>query len=274
MQAALREGAGVFMNWLNKLEKKFGRYAIPNITVGLILGQVMFFVFAMSGRFILERVVLVPDLVIAGEWWRLFTFLFIPPLLNPVFAFFAWYLFYLMGSALEGRWGAFRYNLFILVGWGVTVAVSFLYPGHQATNIFIGGSVFLAFAHLYPEFQLYIFFILPVKIKWLALITWISYAYQFITGTGSTRLLILASISNYLLFFGRDIYLTARSGKRRMAAQAREISGRNEPFHTCAKCGITDISHPHMEFRYCSDCGGLGYCKDHIFNHEHEKKKA
>lgn len=261
------------MSWLNNLERKFRRYAVPNITVYLILGQVMFFVFAVSGRFILERVVLVPERVLDGEWWRLITFLFIPPTRSPIFAFFAWYLFYLMGSALENRWGAFRYNLFILIGWLVTVAVSFLAPYYPATNVFIGGSVFLAFAYLYPEFQLYIFFILPVRIKWLALITWVSYFYQFATGGWGTKLMILASLSNYLLFFGKDIYLSVKSGRRRMAVQAREIASRSQPFHTCAVCGITDRSHPQMEFRYCSDCGGLGYCKDHIFNHEHAKKK-
>ena len=191
---------------------------------------------------------------------------------EPVFAFFAWYLFYLMGSALEGHWGAFRYNIFLLVGYIVTVAVSFLFPYSAATNIFIGGSVFLAFAYLYPDFQLYIFFVLPVKIKWLALLTWIGYGYEVLVGSWSTRLLVLASISNYLLFFGRDIYLSIRMGNRRMVAQARDFTGKKEPFHTCAACGITDLSNPQMEFRYCSECGGLGYCKEHIFNHEHVKK--
>lgn len=259
------------MNWLNSFERRFRRYAISNITVYLILGQVLFFIFAVSGRFILDRIVLIPAQVMAGEWWRLITFLFIPPLTNPIFAFFAWYLFYLMGSALENHWGAFRYNLFILIGYLVTVAVSFLFPYHAATNIFIGGSIFLAFAYLYPDFTLYIFFILPVKIKWLALLTWVGYAYQIIVGPWSTRLLVLASISNYLLFFGKDIYLTVKTGNRRMATQAREFAAKKEPFHRCEVCGITDLSHPRMEFRYCSQCGGLGYCTDHIFNHNHVK---
>jgi len=140
------------MGWIDKLERKLRRLAIPNVTVYLILGQVLFFIFVLSGRFILDRVVLIPVRVLAGEWWRLITFLFIPPLTNPIFAFFAWYLFYLMGSALEGRWGAFRYNLFLLIGYIVTVAVTFLFPYSAATNIFIGGSVFLAFAYLYPDF--------------------------------------------------------------------------------------------------------------------------
>jgi hypothetical protein len=262
------------MDLLNSLERKFRRWAIPNITLYLILGQVLFFVIALSGRFILGRVVLVPELVLSGEWWRLITFVFVPPLTNPIFAFFAWYLFYLMGSALEGHWGAFRYNLFLLVGYLMTVTVSFLVPYSAATNIFLAGSVFLAFAYLYPEFQLYIFFILPVKIKWLAILTWIGYAYQILVGSWSTRLMVLASIGNFLLFFGKDIYLTIRMGRRRMTAQVREYSSKKEPFHRCAVCGITDLSHPQMEFRYCSECGGLGYCKDHIFNHEHVKKNS
>ena len=260
------------MRLLDTLDRKFRRYAIPNVTLYLILGQVLFFVFQMSGRFILERVLLIPDRVLMGEWWRLITFLFIPPLTNPIFAFFAWYMFYLMGTALEGHWGAFRYNLFLIVGYIVTVAVTFVSPMYAATNVFIGGSVFLAFAFLYPDFVLYIFFIIPVKIKWLALLTWLGYAYEILVGSWDIRLLVLASISNFFLFFGKDIIWRMKSGKRIMATQAREISGKREAFHRCATCGITDISHPAMEFRYCTECGGLGYCKDHIMNHEHKKK--
>ena len=122
------------MNMLENLERKFRRYAVQNVTLFLILGQVLFFVFALSGS--LERVVLVPERVFTGEWWRLITFLFIPPATSPIFAFFAWYLFYLMGNALEGHWGAFRYNLFLLVGYVITVAVSFIMPLYAATNVF------------------------------------------------------------------------------------------------------------------------------------------
>jgi hypothetical protein len=255
---------------LENFEKKYRRYAVPNVTLYLVVGQVMFFVFALSGS--LERVVLIPEYVLAGEWWRLITFLFIPPSSSPIFVFFAWYLFYLMGNALEGHWGAFRYNFFLLIGYVITVAVSFIMPLHPATNVFIGGSVFLAFAFLYPDFQMYILFILPVKIKWLAMLTWIGYAYEVLFGSWSTRLFVLASISNFLLFFGKDIVWRMKTGKRVMATQARQFSGKKEAFHTCAICGITDVSHPQMEFRYCSECGGLGYCRDHISSHEHKRK--
>jgi len=260
------------MSVLDTLERKLRRYAIRNLTLYLVIGQVVFFVLHLSGRFLLDRVVLIPALVLAGEWWRLITFLFIPPLTNPIFAFFAWYLFYLMGGALEGNWGAFRYNLFLFAGYLITVAVSFLMPMYEVTNLFLGGSVFLAFAFLYPDFQIYVFFILPVKMKWLALLTWIGYAYQFMVGTWSTRLLVLASVSNFLLFFGRDILWKMKSGNRQMTLKAKQLAGKREAFHRCTTCGVTDLSHPSMEFRYCPECGGLGYCMEHISNHEHTMK--
>lgn len=260
------------MNLLESLEKKYRRYAVHNVTLYLIMGQALFFVFALSGRFNVGHVLLIPERVLMGEWWRLITFLFVPPMSSPLFVFFAWYLFYLMGSALEGHWGAFRYNLFLLIGYGVTVAVSFLHPLYPATNIFVGGSVFLAFAFLYPDFVLHIFFVLPVKIKWLALLTWMVYAFEILSGPWSTRLSVLASLSNFFLFFGSDILWRMKTGGRKMTAQARQFSGKREAFHTCSTCGITDVSHPEMEFRYCPECGGLGYCMKHIERHEHKKK--
>lgn len=257
---------------LDKLERKFGRYAIPNVTAGIVIGQAFLYLFAYSGKQDIGRAMLIPARVLAGEWWRLLTFPFVPPAQGLFWVFFALYAFYLMGGALEAQWGAFRYNVFLLTGYVMTVVVSFLFPYHAASNIFIGGSVFLAFAALYPEFQFYIFFILPVKVKWLALLAWIGYGISFISGDWSTRLLIAASIGNFFLFFGRDIWWRMKTGKRRMAEQARSLTGKQEAFHKCAACGKTDVTHPAMDFRYCPDCGGLGYCMEHINDHQHRKK--
>ncbi len=260
------------MGLLDKLESRLRYFAIPNITLYLVMGQAFFYIAAYTGRLDTSKMLLVPAFVLQGEWWRLLAFIFIPPSTSLVFVFFVLYFFYMMGTALEGHWGTFRYNLFLLAGYLITVAVSFLVPGSEATNIFIGASVFLAFAHLYPEFVIYIFFILPVKIKWLALLTWIGYAFSLLFGSWHTRLFVLASIGNYFLFFGKDIALRMRYGGRKMASQARDIAKSREPFHRCESCGKTDLSHPDMEFRYCPECGGLGYCMEHIGNHEHRKK--
>jgi hypothetical protein len=260
------------MSVLDKLERKFRGWVIPNITLFLVLGQAFFYLAGRSGRFDASRMYLVPSLVLQGEWWRLIAFLFIPPASNMLFIFFALYLFYLMGTALENHWGTFRYNVFLLTGYLLTIAVSFLTPNYPATNMFLGGSVFLAFAFLFPEFQLFIFFILPVKIKWLALIAWLGYGWSFLSGGASTKLLVLASIGNVLLFFGRDILWRIRTGRRKMTEQARNLSGIREAFHRCAVCGKTDLSHPDADFRYCPECNGIGYCMDHINAHEHRKK--
>ena len=260
------------MGILDKLDRKFRGAGIPNITIAIVLGQAFFYIAAYSGRLDVGRMLMVPSLVLQGEWWRLIAFLFIPPSSSIIFVFFVLYFFYLMGTALEGYWGTFRYNLFLLLGYLITVAVSFVMPDSAATNVFLGASIFLAFAHLYPEFVIYLFFILPIRIKWLALLTWIGYGISLFTGSWETRIFVLASIANYLIFFGGDILWRMRSGSRKMTKQARAISGAREPFHRCAVCGKTDISHPQMDFRYCPDCSGLGYCMDHINNHEHKKQ--
>ncbi|MSU47315.1 MAG: hypothetical protein EXS42_09405 [Lacunisphaera sp.] len=261
------------MGLLNRFERLFGRLAIPNLSLYLIFGQVLFWSVAFFGFFDLERIVLLPLAVRAGEAWRLFTFLLQPPNAHPVFIAFAWYLFYLMGSALEGHWGVFRYNLFIFVGWALTVAVAFLFPANYATNLFLAGSVFLAFAFLNPDFEMLLFFILPVKIKWLALLQWILYGYVLLFGAWPVRLAVLAAIGNFLIFFTSEIIQRLKTGRRRMEHQARSIATRGserEPRHRCRACGKSDLTHPQMDFRYCSKCAGEEcYCTEHIAAHEH-----
>ena len=197
--------------------------------------------------------------------------MFIPPFcIHPILSLFGLYLFLLMGNALEDHWGSFRYNLFILIAYLCTVAAAFLTPGEPASNVFISGSVFLAFAALYPEFEIYVFFILPVKIKYLALFTWIMYAINLLFGDWSTRYLVLASVTNVLLFFWQPFLLRLRRGRRKMVEQAKSVARASETLHRCAACGATDKSHPHAEFRYCTKCEPAAcFCGEHIRAHTH-----
>jgi hypothetical protein len=264
------------MSLLDYLERKVGRFAVPQVTAGLIACQVVVylagFVLDRPGREpIASRLEFIPGLVLQGEVWRLLTFLVMPPFTNIVFAFFFWYLFYLMGTALERTWGTFRYNVYLLLGYVATVGLAFILPGAPATNAYLQGSVFLAFAYLYPDFEMYLFFILPVKIKWLALVTWIGYGLVLIFGSWEARLMVLASVCNFLVFFGKDIVQRVRTGRRRMEIQARRYATA-EPayYHRCTVCGITDRTNPDMDFRYCSKCAGNhGYCMQHLHSHEH-----
>jgi len=258
------------MRWFARLEQRFGSYAIPHLTLALVAGQVAVFLLSWGNPGILANVGLVGALVLKGEFWRVVTFLFAPPMSHPIFLFFYWYLFALMGTALEAHWGLFRYNVFLLVGYLATLAVSFILPHAGASNTFLQASVFLAFAFVFPEFVLHLFFVFPVKIKWLAAITWLFYLYVIATGDWMARLLVLASIGNVLAFFGRDIWLRIRQGHRRMRRQTGAVERQETPRHRCLVCGITNLSHPKMAFRYCSQCTGqCGYCSDHIRDHQH-----
>jgi len=266
------------MKLLAKLERSLGRFAIPRITIYLVFLQSLTYVLLMgtaarrpedAGDF-LSRLTLIGALVFQGQVWRIFSFLLIPPVTNPIFFFFAMYFLYLMGTALENHWGVFRFNLFLLVGWLASVAVSLALPMLRSSNGYLMESIFLAFAFLYPEFVIYLFFIFPIKVKWLALVTWALYLYQFCTGGWLDRALILAAVANFLLFFHQDLLQQVKGGHRRMLVRAQATRPSDEPFHRCTTCGVTERSNRKMEFRYCPDCAGTPcYCIDHIKTHEH-----
>lgn len=261
------------MSFLNTLEKRFRRFALPHVTLYLIAGQGFVFLLYMGKAIDIGSITLIGVKVYDGEIWRLVTFLLVPPSTHPVLAFFAWYLFYLTGTALERHWGISRYNIYLLIATIAAVAVSFVAPEATASNAFIGGSVFFAFAFLNPDFTLYLFF-LPVKIKWLAFLMWFPYFLIALFGSWLDRLLVLASVSNFLLFFWEDILRKVKFGRQRMIAQAQQFSEKDEAFHQCTVCSITDKTDPGMEFRYCTSCeGSRGYCTAHIMSHEHVRKE-
>jgi hypothetical protein len=270
------------MSLLSRLESKFRRFAIPNLTVILIAGQILMFVASsapagMEQAPAVHAIKLQPEKVMQGEVWRLVTYLFDPPAKNLIFAFFGWYLFYLFGTTLESVWGTFRYNVYLLSGYLSSLAMTFVgwfalgTTGESATNLFLYGTVFLAFARLYPEFVLYIFFVLPVKIRWLAMLQWFVYGVTLVAGPGwLTRLMVLAAVFNYLLFFGVEIWQNAKHGHRRMQFRARSLRRPSKIIHKCHVCGRNSDAEPLVQFRYCSRCeGDLCYCPDHVQNHQH-----
>jgi len=256
--------------FLDTLERKLGFDGIPHLTTYIVIGQLAAYGAGTTKPQLLESLILLPDKVLDGEIWRLFTFILIPPSTNLLFAFFALYLFYLMGESLESSWGTFKYNAFLLIGYVATVAVSFITPQVSPSNYFLAGAVFLAFAQLNPEFEIALFFILPIKIKWLAMITWIFYFIAILTGSWTTRLVALAAIMNLLIFFGKDIVFLIRSGKWRMGRRFEELKSHSLPQHICCICQIDNKSNPQEDFRYCSKCfGPTCYCSEHLRSHLH-----
>ncbi|MCP4142510.1 MAG: hypothetical protein GY755_19905 [Chloroflexi bacterium] len=260
------------MPLLDKLEKKLYKYSIPDITIALIIGQVIFFFLQYFEFVSLEDMTLIGREVFSGQYWRLFSFLFIPVTDSLLWAFFAWYLYYLYGTALEGEWGAFRYNVYILLSYIFTLVVAFIFPDTPLTNTYLYLSIFLAFAYLYPDFKLHLFFFIPVAVKWLALIQWIGYAFILLFGTWAMRILVLASIGNFLIFFGKDLVLRVKHGQRKKRDIAKKEKRAEKPFHVCFVCGLTDKEDPKMDFRYCSHCDYKCYCMDHLATHECQKE--
>jgi hypothetical protein len=283
------------LTFIDRLQRRFRWLAVPNVTITLIVGQAVLYVAnllaqkgILPGGASLDRVMLDPAMVMQGEVWRLVTFLFTPPPIGPIFVIFYFALFHLFGTTLEQHWGTFKYNLFLLIGYLANVAAAFLGafvlqqqldPGANetlklasitATNGFLYGSVFLAFARLYPDFTLNIFFVLPIRIKWLALLAWIGYAYVLVRGDWMARMLIIATVLNYLLFFGREHIREWRQGQRRRTFQAEAKRATAPAKHVCAVCGISSAESPRTLFRYCSKCSGQRcFCPDHIRDHEH-----
>ena len=258
------------MKFFDILDRIVRPFAIPNLTLVLIAGHALMFFAVMGNPAILERAVLVWDLVLQGEVWRLLTFLIVPADFSPIFLFFMLYIFYMFGTALEQYWGIVRYNAFLMVGALLTIFAAAFVPGSVATGAFLYGTVFLAFATYNPDFTLNLFFILPVKVKWLAWIQAAGYGLTFIGGDLAAKVLVAASIGNYLIFFAPTVFGWLRNRQRRQQWEARQFKAGSQARHTCAVCGIDSNTHPNADFRYCSKCNGeKAYCEDHLRNHEH-----
>ena len=255
------------MSWSLKLEKRLQPLAIPHVLLALVAGQTFFYLAELIHLVDRSRLVLAWALVAQGEWWRLFSFTLVPPDAHWAFIAFALYMVYFLGSALEDAWGVLHFNLFLLSGWLLTLGAASLAPTMLANNTFIGGSIFLAFAYLNPNYVFYVFLVIPVKVKWLALLTWVFYGIAFFAGGPGARWLVLASVGNFLLFFTPRIVADLRTGKRQADGRALRRSEKVEaaaagPRHRCVVCGRDSNTHPEEDFRYRADerC----YCAEHL----------
>lgn len=263
--------------WLRQLEGRFGHLAAPNLVPAIVIGQAIVYalVWMQEARGpaavdVWALVQLRPDLILQGEVWRILTFLFEPPGYSPIFTLIHWYMLWFIGRVLEQTWGAFRLTLYLLIGYAATVAVAFFLPIGVATNAYLYTSLFLAFASLYPDFVFYIYFILPVKVKWLAAFTWAMFAFSIYHGGWPAFWLVLATVADYLLFFGYDLFGKAKDARRRQSFRSKALKATAPVAHECRKCGLTSEMAPRTMFRYCSQCAGQQcYCPDHIRDHEH-----
>lgn len=193
------------MKWIDRLNRKFGRYAITDLIKYIVfLNAVVYVLMLIPGSNLHSRLVLVPELVLRGEIWRLISYIFIPPASSPIFILFTLYFYYMVGTNLEAVWGSFRFNLYYFIGMlGTTIAI--FITGGVATPTYINLSLFLAFAYLYPDHQLLLFFILPIKMKYLAYLNWAIIGYSVLTQPIPYKVAAVVSVINFFLFFGPDM---------------------------------------------------------------------
>ncbi len=257
------------MTWIDRAESRFGHLAIPNL-LRIVAGfnALVFILYKVNPGW-LDTLRLVPQAVLAGEVWRLVTYVFIPQVGGPIADWFfallyVWYLWWL-GEGLEEAMGSFKVNVFYFLGMiGTTIAAFFFRADFSA--FMLNSSLFFAFARFYPEMQIYFMLVLPVKVKWLA---WIYGALLFIGLLGASAsylFAVIAALANYIVFFGRDILAEAAQrrevGSRRQRFESQRSEVTDEALHRCEVCNRTEIDEPHLEFRVSKD--GHEYCVEHL----------
>ncbi len=285
-------------NLRRKMERFFYRNrnkGIPNLMLWFLGANVVSYLFYMmdSTGLLYSMLCFDRDLIFQGQVWRLFSFLLLEFTgTSPFLAIFFLIFYYQMGQTLENVWGTCKFNIYFLTAWLMSVISGLLL--NYASFSFIHTSMFLAFATMYPDTQFRIFFIIPLKARWLGIFDLAMYLYLLLRiSIFPINLMPLFALANYFLYFGKDIANifpdSWRINARRLFRRKKQPSGsKTIPFrptgsyegdnvrpkapytHKCVICGRTDLSDPGLEFRYCSRCKGYHcYCIDHINNHSH-----
>lgn len=284
---------------MSNFEKKFGKYAIKNLSMVLIICYVLGYLIEMMMPWLLGYLTLNPYAILHGQVWRLVTWVLIPPpTSNLFFTLIMLYFYYSLGTTLERTWGTYRYNLYLFSGMLFTIVGSFLLMGYcylfptadmvqygprvlfsivapLFSTYYVNMSIFLAFAATFPETQVLLMFIIPIRVKVLGIIYGILLLVEFIQGNIYSRFVMAASLLNFIVFWATSrshIHMSPKQVKRRQEFKREVKRNTGATKHKCAVCGRTEADSPDLEFRYCSKCeGNYEYCQDHLFTHQHVK---
>lgn len=283
---------------MSKWEKKFGRYAIQNLTMILILCYVAGYVVYLIMPQVSAYLTLDPYAILHGQVWRLVTWLISPPAGLNIFTVIMLLFYYSLGTRLELEWGVWRYNVYLFTGLLLTIAGAFLCMGiymlqpgmndwvlsllcsggsRSFSTYYVNMSIFLAAAMTFPESQVLLMMVIPVKMKWLGILYGAVLVFDMIEafpgGNWFYVAAIGASLLNFLIFYLKSrVSLSPKQIKRR--AEFRQDIRRNPKItkHKCAVCGQTNEDDTELEFRFCSKCNGnYEYCQNHLYTHTHVK---
>ncbi|MBR0143488.1 MAG: rhomboid family intramembrane serine protease [Clostridia bacterium] len=206
------------MKFLDRLEYKFGRRALRNLMLYIVIGMAIVFVsdfilYPQIGITLSELFTFDRAMIFSGQVWRVLTFVFLPPDSSIIFIVFALYFYWMIGSSLENAWGAFRFDVYYLVGVLGTIAGGLLVG--SATNVYLNLSLFFAFAMLFPNHEVRLFFFIPIRVKWLAILDAVLFVIGFVFSGWGGRVSMLVSVANFFLFFAGDFIEMFRSWKRK-----------------------------------------------------------
>ena len=282
--------------WLDRFCYNHPNFGLPGLMKYVAISNVVVYFLDMFTNGLVSRMLYFNfSAICSGQVWRLVTFVLVPSVSGAgtggavQISFFLMFLlttffYYWIGTTLEQHWGTTRFNVFYLLG----ILLNVVYGMVTRTSVsmyYINMSMFFSFATLYPDMRVYLYGIIPLKVKWMAWLDAIFFAYDFgfylTSGYILGAFMPLVAILNYFIFFWDDLMSILHRGRDRAAHRAdpqtinfkkaqKEVQQRKGYLHKCAVCGITDADDPNMEFRYCSKCNGYYcYCMNHINNHTH-----
>lgn len=290
------------MNWMDKLERKLGRYAVPNLSRYFVGAIVLGYVLSMLSPGFTDWISYDVSAILHGQIWRLFTWIFMPTTSLDFFGLLFLLCVLMWGSSLESMLGTFRMNVFLWggvilsdVGGILIYVITKLTLGTGASiylsTYYILMSMLLALAICMPEGEVRLYFVLPIKMKWMLVFellylayivfntfkTMIAYAngtwLGWVLGLVQSSQIILAMANMFLFFWASKTHISRKQKKRQREFRAqfsnpRPGSGISQ--HKCVICGRTELTNPELQFRYCSKCtGNKEYCQDHLFTHTH-----
>ena len=264
------------------------RFGIRRLMLYVVIGNILVYLLSMMDTtgLVYQKLCFSGQAILHGEVWRIVTYLFVPMEGGSLLLFLiSMYFYYWIGSSLENEWGTGKFTIYYLIGallqavFGVVLTL-ILKQDIIISATYLNLSMFFAFATLFPDVMVLLFFIIPIKIKWLAWVDAALFVFGIVTTQFPLNLLPIVAVLNYLLFCGGWLFDFIRPSRVRaerktvqFQAEARRIRKEQTQRgyrHKCEVCGRTDADYPDLQFRYCSRCAGYHcYCEDHIGNHTH-----
>lgn len=263
------------------------RFGVPNLILYIIIGNIaVYFISMMDTTHLFTSMLAFSAAgLLRGEVWRLVTFVFVPQSGGLIFLAISLYFYYFIGSSLEREWGAAKFTVYYLSGmlfqivFGLLVFLLFK-ADILFTGYYLNLGMFFVFATFYPDLRVLLFFFIPIKVKWLALIDLGYFVMDILRIPFPANLVPVVVLLHYVVFCGGWLFDFLRPARRqqrkktvdfrREAARIRHEQAQKPYNRRCDVCGRTDVSNPELEFRYCSRCAGYHcFCQDHINSHVH-----